>query len=74
MITTVEGIYKQGKIELFDLPIGVHESRVLITFLPKAIAPTMPRQMVYGQFKGEQMSTEDDFRLAEWRGEAEDGN
>lgn len=74
MITTVEGIYKQGKIELFDLPIGVHESRVLITFLPKAITPTMPRQMVYGQFKGKQMSTEDDFRLAEWRGEAEDGN
>lgn len=74
MITTVEGIYKQGKIELFDLPIGVHESRVLITFLPKAIAPMMSRQMVYGQFKGEQMSTEDDFRLTEWRGEAEDGN
>jgi hypothetical protein len=25
-----------------------------------------PRQMVRGQFKGERMSTEEDFRIAEW--------
>ncbi len=72
MITTVEGTYKQGKIELFALPIGVLESRVLVTFLPKT--PALARCMVYGQFTGKQMSTEEDYRIAEWRGEAEDGD
>jgi len=28
--------------------------------------------MVYGQFAGERMSTEEDFRIAEWHGEAEE--
>lgn len=74
MITTVEGVYKQGKIELFETPAGVQESRVLVTFLPKAMTPASPRRMIYGQFTGNQMSTEEDFRLAEWRGEAEDGD
>lgn len=67
MITTVEGIYKRGKVELFETPVGVQESRVLVTFLPEAITPPAPRQMIYGESTGEQMSTEDDFRIAEWR-------
>lgn len=74
MITTVEGAYKQGKIELFETPVGVQESRVLVTFLPKTMTPLAPRRMVYGQFAGKQMSTEDDFLLAEWRGEEDDGD
>lgn len=74
MITTVEGIYRQGKIELLEMPVGVHESRVLVTFLSKMTAPTPLHRMVYGQFAGKPMSTEDDFRMAEWRGEAEDGD
>ncbi|MEK7729095.1 MAG: hypothetical protein AAB354_11830 [candidate division KSB1 bacterium] len=74
MITTVAGIYKQGKVELFDLPLGVDESHVLITFLPHALPQTTPRRMVYGQFSGKHVSTEEDYRIAEWRGEAENGN
>jgi hypothetical protein len=72
MITTVEGVYKQGKIELLELPVGVQEARVLVTFLTQAINASPRRRMVYGQFAGARMATEDDFKIAEWRGEAEE--
>jgi hypothetical protein len=34
MLTTVEGIYRDGKIELLETPPDVKEARVVITFLP----------------------------------------
>jgi len=74
MITTIEGVYRRGKIELREIPAGLQEARVLVTFLPGATVLSSPRRMVYGQFAGEHMSTEDDFRIAECRGDAENEN
>jgi hypothetical protein len=31
---TVEGIYRDGKIELLETPADVDEARVIVTFLP----------------------------------------
>jgi len=72
MLTTVEGIYKQGQIKLNEMPVGIEETRVLITFLPVETRMPSQRRMFYGQFAGERMSTEEDFRIAEWRGEIRD--
>ncbi|AUT03488.1 hypothetical protein CLI64_25495 [Nostoc sp. CENA543] len=33
MLKTVEGIYKNGQIELTETPQGITESKVLVTFL-----------------------------------------
>ncbi|MBO3461365.1 hypothetical protein G7B40_038635 [Aetokthonos hydrillicola Thurmond2011] len=33
MLRTIEGIYKNGKIELAETPIDIIESRVFVTFL-----------------------------------------
>ncbi len=74
MIATVEGVYKKGKVELFETPVGVDESAVLVTFLPQLTSKPSQHRMVYGRFSGNNMSTEDDFRIAEWRGEAEEQN
>lgn len=74
MITTIEGVYKKGKINLLEMPVGVEESKVLVTFLPNSVFKPTLRRMVYGQFAGKKMSTEDDFRIAEWRGETEETN
>lgn len=74
MITTVEGVYKKGKINLLEMPVGVDEAQVLVTFLPNSVFKPTLQHMVYGQFAGKKMSTEDDFRLAEWRGETEESN
>lgn len=34
MLTTVEGVFKDGRIELREAPPGVEEARVIVTFLP----------------------------------------
>jgi hypothetical protein len=48
MLNTVEGIYRNGKIELAETPAEVTEARVIVTFLPAtnrlAAAPPNVRQ------------------------------
>lgn len=34
MLTTIEGVYKNGRIELSETPAQTEEARVLVTFLP----------------------------------------
>lgn len=73
MLTTVEGIYKEGQIELLEAPQDVHEARILVTFLDSDLAaPQQHRQIQFGQFAGSRETTEDDFQLAEWHGDAEE--
>ncbi|WP_427160017.1 hypothetical protein ACQFX9_29310 [Aliinostoc sp. HNIBRCY26] len=33
MLKTIEGIYKNGQIELTEIPQGITESKVFVTFL-----------------------------------------
>ncbi|HEV8713612.1 MAG TPA: hypothetical protein VGX03_12390, partial [Candidatus Binatia bacterium] len=70
MLFTIEGTYKDGKIELTETPAGVQQAKVLVTFLTTETQTVQRRYMTYGQFAGERMSTEEDFHIAEWRGEA----
>jgi hypothetical protein len=35
MLKTVEGVFHDGKVELDEIPAGVKEARVIVTFLPK---------------------------------------
>ena len=44
--------------------------RLIRTVVDTLITPGYPaesRRLIYGEFRGERMSTEDDFRIAEWR-------
>jgi hypothetical protein len=34
MLKSVEGVYRDGKIELLETPPTVREARVIVTFLP----------------------------------------
>lgn len=34
MLTSVEGIYKDGEVEIWERPEGLREARVIVTFLP----------------------------------------
>lgn len=36
LLTAVEGIYKDGEVELLERPEGLREARVIVTFLPAA--------------------------------------
>jgi hypothetical protein len=35
MLKSVEGIYRDGKVELLETPEAATEARVIVTFLPK---------------------------------------
>lgn len=36
MLRAVEGVFRNGKVELLEIPEGVEEARVVVTFLPSA--------------------------------------
>jgi hypothetical protein len=72
MSQTIQGIYKNGKIELADIPQGITESQVLVTFLNLQSPERTKHTMVFGMFSGIQQSTEADFKEAEFYGDADD--
>ena len=39
MIQTVEGIFRNGKVELLEEPQNIDEARVIVTFLPGVSGP-----------------------------------
>ena len=39
MAQTIEGVYRDGKIELSEQPVEVSEARVIVTFLDAQSAP-----------------------------------
>lgn len=71
MLLTIEGVYSDRKVELTETPTGVEYTKVLVIFLPQAKPSRSARYLSYGQFAGENMSTEEDFVTAEWCGEME---
>ena len=80
MLLTVEGAYRDGEIELAEIPENVEQADVLVIFLKtkknvgtplSSVGSPKSRIMTFGQFAGEPKTNEDDFRLAEWRGEPE---
>lgn len=39
MIQIVEGIFRNGKVELLEAPANIQEARVIVTFLPVSMGP-----------------------------------
>ncbi len=70
MFQAVEGIYRNGTIELLEVPPNIHESRVLITFLAPA-RPEKTNLMTLGMFRGLEQSTDEDFIIAQFNGNSE---
>ncbi len=82
MLTTVEGFYKNGQVELLEPLKGVEEARVLITVLETGSqnnaepAPEPPQkgQMIrFGMFPQLLALTDEDFKAAEFHGDPDDG-
>jgi hypothetical protein len=73
MLQAIEGVYKDGKVELTEIPEGISESRVIVTFL-ETKSRSQPQQIIqFGMFSGSKQSTEEDFQLAEFQGDSDDG-
>ena len=64
MIQTVEGVFRNGKVELLQAPENIHEARVIVTFLPDHIgsegAPTFtPEELA--DLRGKLAAWEEDW-------------
>jgi hypothetical protein len=71
MTAIVEGVYKQGKIELLERPADVPEGRVRVILIPQEDRSELPPQMItFGMYPGDN-STLEDFKEAQWHGERE---
>lgn len=73
MLKSVEGIYKDGTIELSELPSEISESPVIVTFLSVKAVKSTSQNMYFGMLStSNQQSTEEDFTIAEFHGDSDD--
>ena len=54
--------YRNGKVELAEIPQDITESQVFVTFFKPQSASIASQFMSFGMFSGSQQSTEADFR------------
>ncbi|MBW4456735.1 MAG: hypothetical protein KME55_30900 [Nostoc indistinguendum CM1-VF10] len=73
MLQSIEGVYKNGNIQLSELPSDVSESHVIVTFLEPKKPQAKSQIMQLGMFSGNKQSTENDFKISEFHGDTEDG-
>ena len=78
MLTTVEGVYRDGKVELDETPALTGERRVRVTFLGDEVTndkekPAQGQMIWCGMFAGLIETTEEDFKAAEFHGDPDDG-
>ena len=62
MLQTIQGIYRNGKIELPEIPQDITESQVFVTFFKPESVSRASQFMSFGMFSGSQQSTEADFK------------
>lgn len=71
MTVIVTGVYKHGKVELLETPMGLREGRVRVILTEEPESKPQPQYLVFGKYAGGRDTTLEDFKDAEWRGEAE---
>ncbi len=71
MTAVVRGVYKKGTIELLETPAGLREGPVRVVLVEEAVPRAAPRLLTFGKYHAGSLSTVQDFKDAEWRGEAE---
>ncbi len=70
MTAIVEGLYKQGKIELVQAPPGLPEGPVRLILIAEDHPKPPVGFLTFGMYPGD-TSTLDDFQGAQWPGEME---
>ncbi len=73
MTAIVDGIYKQGKIELLQPPNDLPEGPVRVIVIAENRPKPPPRMITYGMYPGD-TSTLEDFKFTEWQKKWDDGD
>ena len=73
MLTTIKGTFRDGQINLSEDPGFRGEAEVYVTFVTEPRPRPDSQMMTFGMLAvpGRRMSTEEDFKIAEYHGEAE---
>jgi hypothetical protein len=71
MTAIVEGFYKHGTIQLLEPPSSLPEGRVRVIVIPETRLESPRSYLTFGKYQSRPMSTLEDFKDAEWRGEEE---
>ena len=58
IVTEIQGLSPQDRLRLI---------RTVVDTMIMPGRTTESRRLIYGEFRGGRMSTEDDFKIAEWR-------
>jgi hypothetical protein len=66
MLQSVKGIYKQGQIELLEIPNQLKESPVIVTFVTTETDLKNQHLMYFGMFRVANQFTENDFSNSEF--------
>lgn len=70
MTAIVEGVLKQGKIELAEVPAGMKDGPVRVILIAQEPPKPPPCYLAFGKYQGDN-STLEDFKAAEWHGDLE---
>ena len=71
MLQSIKGVYKDGAIELAEIPENIEETQVIVTFLEAE--PKITKQIIYfGMFTSAKQSSQEDFKIAEFSGDFDD--
>jgi hypothetical protein len=66
-MTTISGIYRQGKIELIEPPVGLREGPVRVFLIEEEIKNKLCL-LTFGKYQSGELSTPESFAEAECRG------
>ena len=72
MLQSIQGVYKNGLIELTEKPDNIDESLVIVTFLEVKNDRATKSIIRYGMFADLKQSTEEDFKVAEFSIDVDD--
>ena len=70
MTSVVPGIYKQGKLELLEEPVGLREGRVRVVLIDEEPPTPVAHYLTFGKYRAGRLSTLEDFQSAQWSVEA----
>ena len=78
MLTTIEGVYRDGRVELSETPEGAEEWPILVTFLKgdgaNDSAKAQVDQMIrFEMFPELNALTDEDFKAAEFHSDSDGG-
>jgi hypothetical protein len=71
MVVTVDGVIRNGALELEQPPAGLKDGRVRVAIEEMSSESLPPRYLPYGKYAPGGDSTLEDFKIAEWHGEPE---